>query len=111
MAAKSLGASKVAVTDGDEGVLRLAAANVQNNFPEAKARAGADGVLLVPYKFQLLAEGDTAGEEATKATASSVVGERWDVIVGSDLTYKRETWPTFVSSVKVRQAALRSGTG
>ena len=88
-----MGAQSVTVTDGDAAVLELAKANYEFNFPGRNnwftevLRFGADDDAVTMAKHRR----DHAGSPGL---------ETFDVIVGSDLTYKRDDWPAFVASVK-----------
>lgn len=86
------------VTDGDAAVLELAKANFGFNFPGR-----------TNWRTEVLRFGED-GDAATVAASRRPRGARspaattFDVIVGSDLTYKRAGWPAFVGSVKAFSA-------
>ena len=90
---QALGAHSVTITDGDAAVLELAKANYRFNFPEKTnwitevLRFGVDGDAASVVKHR-------------REYAGSLGSGTFDVIVGSDLTYKRDDWPAFVASVK-----------
>lgn len=77
----SLGAESVTLTDGDSEVLQLASSNLRANYPDALFKA---------QKFRF----DDPKE------LSVFEKEHFDVAIGSDLTYNRETWASFESVVK-----------
>lgn len=83
LAARALGAKFVTMTDGDDNVLKNAAANMQANFQEKNAA----GMLV-----QRLSFGNSADLAQLKGS--------YDVILSSDLTYKKEGWNSFVETVQ-----------
>lgn len=87
LAAEAIGAKMVTITDGDPSVLNLASGNMQRNFPRA-----------TNVRVRALSFGDkdiigSLVEEAKEAGG-------YDLIIGSDLTYKKDGWPTFVSTIR-----------
>lgn len=95
---QALGARSVTVTDGDAAVLELAKANYGFNFPGQ-----------TNWRMEVLRFGDDADAAAVAANRridarSPASKTTFDVIVGSDLTYKRGGWPAFVGSVKTFSA-------
>lgn len=85
LTADSLGARSVTLTDGDAGVLRLARQNAADNN-------------LKNVRVENLKFGD---RDAVSSLLSASTGKHFDVILGSDLTYKKSDWPTFVETVKM----------
>jgi len=67
--ASGLGASRVLLTDGSEGLLRLLQANLANNLP------------LLPPTKQVAVERLLWGDDAPPPPGP------WDLVLGSDLTY------------------------
>ena len=86
--AKELGAGEVLVTDGDEGVLKIADTNIDLNFPS-------NAITGTGIKTSIL-RWNTEDEKAF----ISAQGERpWDYILIADCTYKKAAWPDLVSSI------------
>lgn len=87
LSAEAIGAKTVTITDGDLSVLGLASQNMQKNFPAARN-----------VRARSLIFGDKEGIEQLVEEAQATGG--YDLIVGSDLTYKKEGWPSFVATVR-----------
>jgi hypothetical protein len=82
LTAGSLGARSVTLTDGDTGVLRLARQNIADNE--------------LNIKVDTLRFGDKSGVDRL---LSGTPDRHFDVVIGSDLTYKKDDWPAFVETV------------
>ena len=82
--AKQLGAKEVVITDGDEGVLKIADRNIDLNLPSDK------GIKTGRLRWNT---------EDEKAFITTVGEDPWDYIVIADCTYKKAAWADLVSSI------------
>ena len=81
--ASVMGAKSVTLTDGDPGVLKIAQQNIKsNNLPNVDVRS---------LKF--------ADQDEIKSLISRE--EKYDVILGSDLTYRKDNWGKVVETVRL----------
>lgn len=86
LVADALGASEVAITDGNEDVLGLANKNIATNV---QPRAGSN-----IYTARL--RWNTDDETSLLKSAS---GRPWDYVFASDVTYMRKNWPDLIACI------------
>jgi len=93
--AQWLGAGLALATDGDEAVLDLAKENAQANIKS--------GASYGSFAVDKLYWGDVEDVSRSLSYLASPAGDeqaKWDWIIGADITYKKDTWPLLVSTIK-----------
>jgi predicted nicotinamide N-methyase len=86
LTAEAMGAERVLATDGDEAVVSLVESSFSQNFPESDK--------LENHRAQKLRFGDNVGHILAD------FGERVDVVLASDVTYRRNLWPKFTDTIR-----------